>query len=66
MQKSLNSELTAVIAPIERFMHQTGPKAANNPQRQGLSADLNDGARPNNVLGESRQSRSITSPAWDA
>jgi hypothetical protein len=40
--------------PIERiFISTNGPESGdcNNPLRQGLSADLADGHRPNNVLG---------------
>jgi len=58
MQK-LNSEaMTASPVRSSGFHWDKRGEGCNNPQRQGLSADLNDGARPNNVLGESRQSRS--------
>ena len=39
-------------SPIERiFIATNGQEGCDNPQRQGLSADLNDGHRPNNTLG---------------
>jgi hypothetical protein len=56
-------------SPIERiFISTNGAEsgACNNPQRQGLSADLADGARPNNVLGGIPTIALDYSPAWDA
>jgi hypothetical protein len=56
-------------SPIERiFISTNGAEAGgcNNPQRQGLSADLADGARPNNVLGGIPTIALDYSPAWDA
>jgi len=54
-------------SPIERiFIGTNGAEGCNNPQRQGLSADLNDGARPNNVLGGIPTIALDYSPAWDA
>ena len=56
-------------SPIERiFIGTNGPEsgACNNPLRQGLSADLADGARPNNVLGGIPTIALDYSPAWDA
>lgn len=54
-------------SPIERiFISTNGAEGCNNPQRQGLSADLNDGARPNNVLGGIPTIALDYSPAWDA
>jgi hypothetical protein len=56
-------------SPIERiFIGTNGPEsgACNNPQRQGLSADLADGHRPNNVLGGIPTIALDYSPAWDA
>ena len=56
-------------SPIERiFISTNGPEegACNNPLRQGLSADLADGARPNNVLGGIPTIALDYSPAWDA
>ena len=41
-------------------------RACNNPLRQGLSADLADGHRPNNVLGGIPTIALDYSPAWDA
>ncbi|MEA2874725.1 MAG: hypothetical protein QOH67_5083 [Hyphomicrobiales bacterium] len=39
-------------SPIERiFISTNGTQDCANPQRQGLSADLADGFRPNNVVG---------------
>ena len=56
-------------SPIERiFIATNGPEqdGCANPQRQGLSADLADGARPNNVLGGIPTVATDYSPAWDA
>lgn len=56
-------------SPIERiFISTNGAEAGgcNNPQRQGLSADLADGARPNNILGGIPTIALDYSPAWDA
>jgi hypothetical protein len=38
----------------------------NNPQRQGLSAALSDGHRPNNTFGGVPSTASDYSPVWDA
>ena len=54
---------------IERiFIATNGPESGqcNNPLRQGLSADLADGFRPNNVLGGIPTIALDYSPAWDA
>src|SRR6202049_4072008 len=56
-------------SPVERiFIATNGAEAGhcNNPQRQGLSADLADGHRPNNVLGGIPTIALDYSPAWDA
>jgi len=56
-------------SPIERiFISTNGAESGgcSNPQRQGLSADLADGARPNNVLGGIPTIALDYSPAWDA
>jgi hypothetical protein len=56
-------------SPIERiFLATNGPESesCNNPLRQGLSADLADGFRPNNVLGGIPTIALDYSPAWDA
>ena len=56
-------------SPIERiFISTNGPESGgcNNPLRQGLSADLADGARPNNVLGGIPTIALDYSPAWDS
>jgi hypothetical protein len=56
-------------SPIERiFIATNGPEqdSCTNPQRQGLSADLADGYRPNNVLGGIPTFALDYSPAWDA
>ena len=56
-------------SPIERiFIATNGPESGdcNNPLRQGLSADLADGHRPNNVLGGIPTIALDYSPAWDA
>jgi hypothetical protein len=56
-------------SPIERiFISTNGAESGgcSNPQRQGLSADLADGHRPNNVLGGIPTIALDYSPAWDA
>jgi hypothetical protein len=54
-------------SPIERiFIATNGTEDCANPQRQGLSADLNDGFRPNNTLGGIPTIALDYSPAWDA
>lgn len=56
-------------SPVERiFIATNGPESGscNNPLRQGLSADLADGFRPNNVLGGIPTIALDYSPAWDA
>jgi len=56
-------------SPIERIFIGTNgaeSEACNNPQRQGLSADLADGHRPNNILGGIPTIALDYSPAWDA
>lgn len=56
-------------SPVERiFIATNGPEseACNNPLRQGLSADLADGHRPNNVLGGIPTIALDYTPAWDA
>jgi hypothetical protein len=56
-------------SPVERiFIATNGPETGecNNPLRQGLSADLADGHRPNNVLGGIPTIALDYSPAWDA
>jgi hypothetical protein len=56
-------------SPIERiFIATNGPEegSCNNPLRQGLSADLADSFRPNNVLGGIPTIALDYSPIWDA
>lgn len=56
-------------SPVERiFIATNGPEqdGCANPQRQGLSADLADGFRPNNVVGGIPTNATDYSPAWDA
>lgn len=56
-------------SPIERiFIATNGPEDGdcNNPFRQGLSAELADGHRPNNTLGGIPTVALDYSPAWDA
>jgi len=56
-------------SPIERiFIATNGPEDGGcaNPLRQGLSADLADGYRPNNVVGGIPTLALDYSPAWDA
>jgi hypothetical protein len=56
-------------SPVERiFISTNGPETGGcaNPLRQGLSADLADGARPNNVVGGIPTIATDYSPIWDA
>jgi hypothetical protein len=54
-------------SPIERiFIATNGPEGCANPMRQGLSADLQDGFRPNNILGGIPTEALDYSPTWDA
>jgi hypothetical protein len=56
-------------SPIERiFIATNGPEqgGCDNPLRQGLSADLADGFRPNNVVGGIPTNALDYSPVWDA
>ena len=56
-------------SPIERiFIATNGAEQGScaNPLRQGLSADLADGYRPNNTLGGIPTLALDYSPAWDA
>ena len=69
MGKLLLGHDDSFASPIERiFIATNGPEsgACNNPLRQGLSADLADGHRPNNVLGGIPTIALDYSPAWDA
>jgi len=69
MAKLLLGHDDSFASPIERiFIATNGPEsgACNNPLRQGLSADLADGHRPNNVLGGIPTIALDYSPAWDA
>jgi hypothetical protein len=56
-------------SPIERIFIATNgaeSESCGNPLRQGLSADLADGYRPNNTLGGIPTLALDYSPAWDA
>jgi hypothetical protein len=56
-------------SPVERiFIATNGPLegGCENPLRQGLSADLTDSFRPNNVLGGIPTIATDYSPLWDA
>jgi hypothetical protein len=69
MSKLLLGNDDSFASPIERiFLATNGPESqgCNNPLRQGLSADLADGSRPNNVLGGIPTIALDYSPAWDA
>ena len=69
MDKLLLGDDDTFGSPIERiFIATNGPESGdcNNPLRQGLSADLADGHRPNNVLGGIPTIALDYSPAWDA
>ncbi len=69
MQNIVLGKDDSFTSPIERiFIATNGPEAGgcNNPLRQGLSADLADGARPNNVLGGIPTIATDYSPVWDA
>jgi hypothetical protein len=69
MQKLHLGDDDTFSSPIERiFIATNGPEegGCNNPLRQGLSADLADGHRPNNTLGGIPTIALDYSPAWDA
>ena len=69
MQKLHLGDDDSFTSPIERiFIATNGPEAGgcDNPFRQGLSADLADGHRPNNMLGGIPTIALDYSPAWDA
>ena len=67
MGKLLLGNDDSFASPIERiFIATNGTEGCDNPQRQGLSADLNDGHRPNNTLGGIPTLALDYSPAWDA
>jgi hypothetical protein len=69
MGKLLLGHDDSFASPIERiFISTNGPESGecSNPLRQGLSADLADGHRPNNVLGGIPTIALDYSPAWDA
>src|SRR5262249_17803018 len=56
-------------SPVERlFLALNGATdgGCNNPQRQGISAALLDGHRPNNVLGGIPTIAPDYSPLWEA
>lgn len=69
MQKLVLGRDDSFSSPVERiFIATNGPEEGdcNNPLRQGLSADLADGHRPNNTLGGIPTIALDYSPAWDA
>jgi hypothetical protein len=69
MQKLHLGDDDSFSSPIERiFIATNGPEegGCNNPLRQGLSADLADGHRPNNTVGGIPTLALDYSPAWDA
>jgi hypothetical protein len=69
MQKLHLGDDDSFSSPIERiFIATNGAEqgACDNPLRQGLSADLADGHRPNNTLGGIPTLALDYSPAWDA
>lgn len=67
MDKLLPGDDDAFGSPIERiFLATNGAEGCDNPQRQGLSADLADGHRPNNTLGGIPTLALDYSPAWNA
>jgi hypothetical protein len=69
MQKLHLGDDDSFSSPIERiFIATNGAEdgECNDPLRQGLSADLADGHRPNNTLGGIPTLALDYSPAWDA
>ena len=69
MQKLVLGHDDSFASPVERiFIATNGPEESgcDNPLRQGLSADLADGHRPNNTLGGIPTIALDYSPAWDA
>ena len=68
MQKLVLGHDDSFASPVERiFIATNGAEGGgcNNPQRQGLSADLADGFRPNNLGGIPTIALDY-SPNWDA
>jgi hypothetical protein len=69
MNKLVLGHDDSFASPVERiFISTNGPEneSCNNPLRQGLSADLADGFRPNNILGGIPTIALDYSPTWDA
>jgi hypothetical protein len=69
MQNLVLGHDDSFASPVERiFIGTNGAESGSceNPQRQGLSADLADGFRPNNVLGGIPTIALDYSPNWDA
>jgi len=69
MDKLLLGNDDSFASPIERIFIATNgaeDQGCNNPLRQGLSADLADGHRPNNTLGGIPTIALDYSPMWDA
>jgi hypothetical protein len=69
IQKLVLGHDDSFASPVERiFIATNGAEqhGCSNPQRQGLSADLADGHRPNNVLGGIPTIALDYSPNWDA
>lgn len=53
-------------SPVERiFIATNGSLGCDNPQRQGLDADLTDGFRPNNTFGGIPTDATDYSPMWN-
>jgi len=56
----------SLFSPVERiFVFVNGHTGKDNPQRQGLSSALSDGASPLNVLGGIPTVATDYSPIWD-
>ena len=69
MQNLVLGHDDSFASPVERiFIATNGAEegGCNNPQRQGLSPDLADSFRPNNVLGGIPTIALDYSPNWDA
>jgi len=67
MQQIVLGNDDSFASPVERiFISTNGAQDCTSPQRQGLSADLADGHRPNNVLGGIPTIALDYSPVWDA
>jgi hypothetical protein len=60
------SDISSAADPLFVAINGVSDSGCANPQRQGLTAALTDGARPNNVLASIPTTSDDYSPLWDA